>query len=99
MLGHFFVPFIGLMSRSMKRNPQILAAWSLLLLVMHAVDLYWLIFPTFETQGPTLPLLSISCLLGAGGFYVATWLAIAGQNSLVPLKDPRLPESLAVHTV
>lgn len=99
MAGHFFLPFVGLMSRWMKRDAQMLASWSLVLLVMHSVDLYWLIFPSFEAQGPTLPLLSISCLLGAGGFYVATWLALAGQRPLLPLNDPRLPESLAAHTV
>ncbi len=99
MIGHFVLPFLGLMPKSMKRDPQMLAAWSLVLLVMHAVDYYWLIFPTFEIDGPTLPLLSLSCLMGVGGLYVAAWLSIAGQRSLVPLADPRLPESLAVHNL
>ncbi|WP_010587458.1 hypothetical protein [Schlesneria paludicola] len=97
MAGHFALPFLGLMRKSMKRDPQMLAAWALVLLVMHSVDYYWLIFPTLNPSGPTLPLLPISCLMGVGGFYVAAWLSIAGQRSLVPLNDPRLPESLAVH--
>jgi hypothetical protein len=99
MAGHFVLPFLGLMPRRMKRDPQMLASWSLVLLLMHYVDLYWLIFPTFEPAGPSLPLLAISCLLGVGGIYVAGWLAIAGQRPLVPLNDPRLPESLATHNV
>lgn len=97
MAGHFVLPFLGLMPRAMKRDPQMLAAWALVLLVMHAVDHYWLIFPTFEVEGPTLPLLSVSCLMGIGGLYAAAWLAVAGKFSLVPLNDPRLPESLGVH--
>jgi hypothetical protein len=99
MIGHFLLPFLGLMPRAMKRDPKVLATWSLVLLIMHAVDLYWLIFPTFEIEGPTLPLLSLSCLMGLGGLYVAAWLSVAGSNSLVPLNDPRLPESLATHNL
>ncbi len=97
--GHFALPFFGLMSRSMKRNPRVLAVWSLVLLVMHYVDLYWLIIPGLLPAGPNLPLLPISCLMGVGGIYVAGWLAIAGRHSLIPLNDPRLPESLASHVV
>lgn len=97
--GHFALPFLGLMRRQLKRNPKVLAAWSCLLLAMHAVDLYWLIFPTLEPAGPTVPLITICCLLGVGGLYVSAWLAIAGQRPLIPLHDPRLPESLAFHNV
>lgn len=97
--GHFVLPFLGLMRRQIKRDPKLLATWSIVLLIMHSVDFYWLIFPTFEQSGPTLPLTPLSCLLGVGGFYVAGWLMVAGQRPLVPLNDPRLPESLATHNV
>ena len=97
MAGHFVLPFLGLMPKAMKRDPQMLASWALVLLIMHSVDLYWLIFPTFETGGPALPLLPFSCLMGVGGIYVAAWLSLAGQRSLIPVNDPRLPESLLVH--
>lgn len=97
MTGHFILPFLGLMRRKIKRNQDLLAIWSVIMLCMHAVDIYWLIFPTFESTGPTLPLTSISCLLGVGGFYFASWLLKAGQNPLVPVNDPRMHESLATY--
>lgn len=99
MAGHFVLPFLGLMPKAMKRDPKVLATWSLVLLIMHAVDLYWVIFPTFEIDGPTLPLLSLTCLTGVGGIYVAAWLSVAGNHSLLPVNDPRLPESLATHNL
>lgn len=97
MFGHFIVPFLGFLPRATKRNPKVLASLAILLIVMHAVDLYWLIFPTLESQGPAQTLISICCLIGMGGFFTAGWLLVAGRHSLVPVNDPRLPESLAAH--
>ncbi|MEI8019318.1 MAG: quinol:cytochrome C oxidoreductase [Schlesneria sp.] len=92
--GHFVLPFLGLMPRRMKEIPQVLAFWSLVLVIMHAVDLYWLIFPTLDPSGPQAFLQPVLCLIGIGGIYSAGWLLIAGNNSLIPLGDPRLRESL-----
>ena len=94
MAGHFVLPFLGLMPRRMKEIPQVLSFWSLVLLIMHAVDFYWLIFPTLDLSGPQVFLQPILCLLGIGGIYFAGWLSIAGKNSLIPVGDPRLSESL-----
>jgi hypothetical protein len=94
MAGHFVLPFLGLMPRRMKEIPQVLAFWSLVLLIMHAVDLYWLIFPTLDPSGPQSFLQPILCLMGIGSIYSAGWLLIAGKNSLIPVGDPRLEESL-----
>ena len=92
--GHFVLPFLGLMPRRMKEIPQVLTFWAFVLLMMHAVDLYWLIFPTLDSSGPQVFLQPILCLIGIGGIYLAGWLLIAGKNSLIPLGDPRLGESL-----
>ena len=95
VIGHFVLPFLGLMPRRMKENPQILAAWSVVLLLMHATDLYWLIFPTLNPAGPVLSVQPLLCLLGIGAVYVAGWLWIAGDHPLLPVGDPRLVESLS----
>ena len=95
VVGHFVLPFLGLMPRRMKENPQILVVWSAVLLMMHATDLYWLIFPTLNPTGPVFSVQPILSLLGVGGVYIAGWLWIAGQHPLLPVGDPRLIESLS----
>src|SRR5579883_2145175 len=47
MLFHFFVPFFLLLFRESKRDPRILGAIAAAILVMHFVDLVWLIIPAF----------------------------------------------------
>ena len=48
---HFVLPFLGLMSRHVKRPLPLFAFWLVWLLVAHAFDLFWLIMPsTFFQQ-------------------------------------------------
>ena len=42
---HFVLPFLGLMSRHVKRLLPLFAFWLVWLLVAHAFDLFWLIMP------------------------------------------------------
>jgi hypothetical protein len=44
-VGQFALPFVLLLSRSIKRNPAMLAALGVLILVAHLVDSYWLVMP------------------------------------------------------
>jgi len=48
VIGNFFVPFGALLSRSLKRDPRKLAAVAFWLLLVHLVDIYWLVMPTFS---------------------------------------------------
>ena len=53
MLFHFFVPFLILLCRPVKRNIRWLWRVAALILVAHLVDDYWLIVPSFgETARP-----------------------------------------------
>ena len=67
------------------------------MLFIHWVDLYWLVTPTptFAREELPLGLIDLCCLLGVGCVFVAGLLQSAQGRSLVPLKDPRLAESLA----
>ena len=51
VFGHFFVPFAFLMSRHIKRNPVTLAVGAVLMLVIHWVDMQFLVLPNFEHAG------------------------------------------------
>jgi hypothetical protein len=104
ILANFALPFLGLLSRHSKRSLSVLCFWCVLLLVMHVVDLYWLVRPELLTEpahGATLPvngldlLALLTCVCGVGGLYLTGATYIVGNHSLVPAADPRLKESLA----
>ena len=132
---HFVLPFLGLMSRHVKRLLPLFAFWLVWLLVAHAFDLFWLIMPNmfvrqipasalpeaFKTilqsqqsvyqlsQGSALidavkaPLQPaaiatvVGLLIAMGGLFLANTAWLLKGAALVPVKDPRLNESLNFH--
>jgi len=95
MVGHFGVPFLYLMGRDVKRRNWTLALGGVWLLVMHYVDLYWQVMPTLHVDGVHLSLLDVTAFLAVGGCFVAAAGWLMRRQALVPLRDPRLAESLA----
>lgn len=98
-LGHFVVPFFFLLPRTIKRHPTALAAASVWLLVMHLLDLYWLVMPSLHAAGMAPSLLDLATLIGCGGVFLAAFGWSQSRQALVPLRDPRLPESLTFENV
>ncbi len=97
LFGHLLIPFLGLLPRTVKRERAMLGAWAAWMLVIHWVDIYWLIMPFLSPDRLPFGLIDIGCLIGMGALYLAGALQLAGDRSLVPLKDPRLDEALAYH--
>jgi hypothetical protein len=95
MVGHFAVPFFYLMGRAVKRRGLTLAAGGLWLLVMHYVDLYWQVMPTLHPGGVRPSVLDVAALVAIGGCFVAAASWLLRRQALVPLRDPRIAESLA----
>ena len=78
----------------MKRNKKTLTIAALWMLFMHYVDLYWVVMPTID-HAPHPSLVDLGAFLGVGGLWLAYVAHNARKNLLVPIQDPRLPESLA----
>jgi hypothetical protein len=99
MTGHFAAPFFYLMGRAVKRRGATLAAGGAWLLAMHYVDLYWQVMPTLHPGGVRPSALDLAAFAAVGGCFVgaASWLL--RRQALVPLRDPRLAESLAFENV
>jgi hypothetical protein len=97
--GHFVAPFFYLMGRDVKRNGATLAIGGTWLLVMHFVDIYWQVMPTLHRDGLRPSLLDAAAFLAVGGCFVAAASWLMRRNALVPLRDPRLAESLAFENV
>jgi len=95
MAGHFAVPFFYLMGRTVKRRGATLAVGGAWLLAMHFVDLYWQVMPTLHPEGLRPSVLDVAAFVAVGGCFVAAAGWLMRRQALVPLRDPRLAESLA----
>jgi hypothetical protein len=95
MAGHFVAPFFYLMGRSVKRKGATLAIGGAWLLAMHFLDLYWQVMPTLHPEGFRPSVLDVAAFVAIGGCFVAAMSWLMKRQALVPLRDPRLAESLA----
>jgi hypothetical protein len=92
--GHFFLPFAALLSRSLKRDSKKLAAVAVWILLVHFVDIYWLVMPTFYPEGVQFHWTTITAGVGIGLLTVAFGIARLRGTYALPVKDPYLADSL-----
>ncbi|WP_242395861.1 hypothetical protein [Anaeromyxobacter oryzisoli] len=94
VLFHFLVPFFALLQRAVTRSPRRLALVSVGLLVVHWVDLYWLIMPHLDARGPRLSPWDLTAFVGVGGVAVAFTVWRMRGTLAIPVRDPYLEVSL-----
>jgi hypothetical protein len=102
VVGHFVAPFIALLSQPRKKNVKLICAISVWVLIMHLIDLYWIVMPE---RGPSLhkgvfvegawvgDALALCAVVGTLGY---VYFRSLGKNSLYAWRDPRLVESINV---
>jgi hypothetical protein len=98
-LGHFAIPFFFLLPRAVKRRPATLTAAAAWLLLMHLLDVYWMIIPSLHANAVAPGMLEVGALLAVGGAFLGTFGWLMRRQPLVPVGDPRLAESLAFENV
>ena len=96
LFGHFIIPFIMLLSRVGKRNVKVLGFWAGWMLVMHFVDMWWLVMPEL---GPalTIPVAEIGLTVALTSLFIAGAVYVGAKHDIIPTRDPRLGESLNFH--
>ncbi len=110
LLGHWAFPYLALVTRWTKRILPLLMFFAVWQLVFHYVDLYWNVMPNQQwlTEGNVVlgPLMgdpaahkihfhAVDIVLLFS--MIALFLAGVGRSmkgNLLPIKDPKLPESL-----
>jgi hypothetical protein len=92
VIFHFFVPFWFLMSRNIKRRLSLLAAGAVCMVVMHVIEVYWVVMPNVGPLAPNY--VDLACLVGVFGVYLAAVLRGMNEFALVPVGDPRLTRAL-----
>jgi hypothetical protein len=93
---HFAVPFLLLLSKFNKRRPQRLATIAFLILVMRAVDTFWVVTPAFYAERISVHILDLLTLVGIGGIWVAVFTGALQSVPLLPLHDPNVARHKAL---
>jgi hypothetical protein len=119
IFGHFLIPFAFLVCRHVKRNGVTLSIGALFLLVMHCIDMQFLILPGSKDHGAakvatetpatehatgfgaqfgeylhTIGWADFGCYIGLLAILAGVVLVHVRKHNLVPIRDPRLAESL-----
>lgn len=102
VIGHFVAPFVLLLSQPRKKNPLVICAIAVWVILMHLVDIYWNVIPE---RGPSLgagvvvkdawmgDVVALCAVVGTLGYL---YLRSLGKHSLYATRDPRLIESINV---
>jgi hypothetical protein len=97
LVGHFLLPFLLLLSQDLKKNPNTIRNIAIYLVIIHAVDVYYLVEPNFsDVKNPqfTLSWLDITALIGFGGLWLAMFFRNLPAMPLLPLGAPDLKKAL-----
>ena len=92
-LFHFAVPFALLLSRELKHQIRFLGGLALLILLFHALDVYWMVAPSFHDHELHPHWLDVTVPLAIGGLWVARFLTRLQGCPLIPQNDPRILEA------
>lgn len=102
VIGHFIIPFYILLWRPVRRSWVAMSFVALYLLVMHLLDIYWIIRPAVDLGStaahPTFEARSLAFeaagIIGVLSVFMGVLVRRIAAGPLVPIKDPRLAEAL-----
>jgi hypothetical protein len=93
----FALPFFLLLSRNMKRKAAGLCLVAALIAVMHQIELFWFVAPTFHPDGFSLHWTTILAPIGIGGLWFWAFLSQLKDRPLLPFRDPRFVAIVEEH--
>ncbi|TWU04960.1 hypothetical protein [Stieleria varia] len=110
---HWIIPFLGTMSRHVRRNPNLVAFWAAYILIVHFIDIYWIVMPearalfidgevvhTVPTFGGAVGVIgSLMCVVGMVGLIIGLILKLASSTRVIAARDPRLAESIGFENI
>ncbi|RMF43436.1 MAG: hypothetical protein D6753_05105 [Planctomycetota bacterium] len=94
--GHFAIPFLGTMARKVRRSRPLMAFWGVFILVMHWVDMMFVLLPTDEIHFSGLLLIGhLVGWIGMVSVFLGLLIYRTGDTPLVAQRDPWIPDALA----
>jgi hypothetical protein len=94
LVGNFILPFLLLIARAAKRNLRLLGGVSLLILLMHFIDLHWVVMPTVDRHAFHLHWLDLAAMAGVASAYALVFWRLLRRHALIPVSDLRLNRAL-----
>jgi hypothetical protein len=94
IFGRFFIPFFALGPRRNKRNPAILKTMGVFVLLMHYVDLYWVMMPVWFPKGFALHWLDLATLVAVTGTMGLMFWQQLKSAAMVNVGDLRFEQGL-----
>jgi hypothetical protein len=94
MLFHFALPFVVLLSRTVKRQGRLLVRVAIAVLVVRLVDLWWLIGPEFHTDGIAVSWMDAWIPVSMGAIWLAAFIYQLRGRAILPIHDPEFDETL-----
>lgn len=99
-LSMFAIPFLALLSQARKRDPQRLIKVAIWLLVARAIDVFWIVAPSFRnasnssllhtSHGFAIYWTDFAAFFGVGGIWMYVFLGQLRRRPLLPLHDVRV---------
>jgi hypothetical protein len=103
-LTMFAIPFLALLSQARKRDPRRLMRMAIWLLVARAIDIFWIVAPTYRDVSPSALLATskgftiywtdFAAFFGLGGIWIYVYLRQLRRRPLLPLRDPRVSPAM-----
>jgi hypothetical protein len=94
MLFHFAVPFCLLLSRAVKREPQMIVKVAVGILIVRVIDLFWLIAPRFHQDGLSVSWLDVLLPPSLFALWLAAFVWQLRDRAILPVHDPEFDEAL-----
>ena len=105
-LSMFAIPFLALLSQARKRDPRRLIKIAIWLLVARAIEVFWIVEPTFRSASHTSYLntsngfsiywTDFAAFFGIGGIWLFFFIGQLRRRPLLPLNDPRVSSPIEV---
>jgi hypothetical protein len=94
VFGHFVIPFFLMLTRAAKRSAKMLTFLGIWFLVVHFVDIHWIVLPNLHKHGAHLSWMDFTTLVGIGGVFIWYLHRMFVSNKVVPVNDPGLETSI-----
>ena len=89
---HFVVPFVLLLSRTIKREAALIVKVAIGVLAVRLLDLLWLIAPEFHQHGVSLSWMDVVLPLTLGSLWTGCFIRELRGRALLPVYDPQFEE-------
>ena len=96
VIFRFVVPFVALLPRWAKRSPKHLVIICTMVLITQYMDIYWIVYPNYR-ESVAFSWMELGVFIGFLGLFLFIITRFLSKNHLIPIKDPRLHESIGHH--